>query len=156
MMRTAIPPLLLLGAVVLAGSPSAQNPAARGAAAATAGLGAEPTVRIGIALDAPSVTVRSDQPFSVEGQRTRSVKVSTAVAVAASVTGPIPKADLQSRVLAVLEDGRVLVLDKSAKIRIEPGAARLEANGKSYRGIVEINASGACLRIYRAYRNRRR
>jgi stage II sporulation protein D len=104
-----------------------------------AGLPSEPIVRIGLAADAATVTVRSDLPFLVERQRTRSVKFSTALAVGAtSPAVPVTKSALVYRQIVELDDGRVLVLPITSKIRMEPGPARLDVGGRTYRGIIEV------------------
>jgi peptidoglycan hydrolase-like amidase len=102
------------------------------------GLSSEPVVRIGLNQDAATVTVRSDLPFTVERQRTRSAKFSMALAVGGNGTGPIAKANLEYRTVVELDDGRVLVLPQAAKARMEPGGARLDVAGKTYRGVVEV------------------
>ncbi|HEX4998114.1 MAG TPA: SpoIID/LytB domain-containing protein [Terriglobia bacterium] len=128
----------LVCAVALASWPSVKNRLDAAGLQTYAGLGAEPTVRIGLNQDAATVTVRSDQPFTVEKQRARSVKVSTALTIGAGTTGPVSKSSLESRAIVELDDGRVLVLPTSTKIRMEPGSARLDVGGKTYRGVIEI------------------
>jgi stage II sporulation protein D len=123
--------------------PAADSRAAAGAALQTyAGLPSEPVVRIGLNQDAATVTVRSDQPFTIERQRTRTAKMSIALAVAGNPAGPVAKANLEYRAIVELDDGRVLVLPQSSKIRLTPGPARLETGGRTYRGTLEIFGNG--------------
>ena len=98
----------------------------------------EPTVRIGLTQNAPSVSVRSTAPFTVEGRSTRSATVASVLAVDPSKTGVVPAADLQYRVTITLDGGTVIVLPAGARVRIAPSAAPFEIDTRGYRGALEI------------------
>src|SRR5919107_6286535 len=80
----------------------------------------EPTVRIGLNQNAASVTVRSGEPFTVEGRPTRSATFASVLAVDPSTSGAVAAADLQYRVTITLDGGAVLVMPAAARVRIEP------------------------------------
>jgi len=98
---------------------------------------AGPTVRIGLNQNAPTVTIRSSQLFSVEQNRTRSARFSVIVSVAPS-TRAITKDDLQQRMMIELDGGKLLVLPMTTKVRMEASGARMEFDNRTYRNILEV------------------
>src|SRR5512143_945101 len=80
----------------------------------------EPTVRIGLTLNAASVPVRSAQPFSVEGRTTRAATFAWALAVDANRSGAVAASDVRGRVVVTLDGGVVVVMPAAARVRIEP------------------------------------
>ena len=99
---------------------------------------AEPTVRIGLNQNAATVTVRSAEPFQVEGRATRSATFAPVVAVDPGRSGVLAAADLQYRLSVTLDAGAVLIMAAGARVRIEPPAAPLEIDTRAYRGAMEI------------------
>ena len=100
-------------------------------------FGGEPTVRIGIELNAASFTLSSDEPFTLEGRQVRSARFTTAITLAA--TGDEVRAeDLERRMAIEIDDGTVLVRQMTAGIEIEPGPSRFRVNGNQYRGRIEV------------------
>ena len=103
-------------------------------------FGGEPTVRIGIQLNAASFTLSSDEPFTLEGRPVRSARFTTAITLAA--TGDEVRAeDLERRMAIEIDDGTVLVRQMTAGIEIEPGPSRFRVNGNQYRGRIEVLGS---------------
>ena len=98
----------------------------------------EPTVRIGLAQNVPSVAVRSTEVFTVEGRTTRSATIASVLAVDPSRSGAVAASDLQYRVTVTLDDGAMLAMPAGAHVRIEPAAALLEIDTRAYRGALEI------------------
>ena len=103
-------------------------------------FGDEPTVRIGIELNAARFTLSSDEPFTLEGRQVRSAQFTTAIALTA--TGDEVRAeDLERRMAIEIDDGTVLVRQMTAGIEIEPGPSRFRVNGNEYRGRIEVLGS---------------
>src|SRR4051812_4925161 len=98
----------------------------------------EPTVRIGLGQNVPSLTVRSTDAFTVEGRPTRSATIASVLAVDPNRTGPVATNDLQYRVTVTLDDGAIVVMPADKHVRIEPTTALLEIDTRAYRGAVEI------------------
>ena len=94
----------------------------------------EPTVRIGLTQNAPSVTVRSTAAFTVEGRTTRSATVASVLAVDPDKSGVVAASDVQHRVTVTLDGGGMIVMPAGARVRIAPSAAPLEIDTRGYRG----------------------
>ncbi len=138
-MRRTIPVLL---AIIVAGAgikPAATYAVKYVVAGYTPATG-EPTVRIGLSQNAPTVSVSSAAFFLIQQTRTRTAKFSMALAVdPAAATRTVSRADLQYRAIVELDAGRILVLPKNARIRIQPGNdALLEVDNRTYRGAIEV------------------
>lgn len=116
---------LLLGLLLLL-VPVAQQPSV------------EPTVRIGLTQNATSVTVRSAQPFTVEGRTTRSATFASVLALDPKSSGALAAADMQYRVTVTLDGGVIVVTPPEGRVRIEPSTAPLEIDARAYRGALEI------------------
>ena len=116
---------LLLGLLLLL-VPVAQQPSV------------EPTVRIGLTQNSASVTVRSAQPFTVEGRTTRSATFASVLALDPKSSGALAAADMQYRVTVTLDGGVIVVTPPEGRVRIEPSAAPLEIDTRAYRGALEI------------------
>jgi stage II sporulation protein D len=116
---------LLIGALLLLVSAARQPPA-------------EPRVRIGLNQNAASVTIRSAEPFMVEGRSTRSATIAMVLALDAIRTGPVAASDLQSRVTVTLDDGVIIIMPAEERVRIEPTATPLAIDTRAYRGALEI------------------
>lgn len=98
-----------------------------------------PTVRIGLNQNASTVTLRSANPFTIQQNRTRSAKFTMVLSVdPAALNRVLTRTDLQYRAIVELDGGKLLVLPKPAKIRIEPTGAPFEIENRSYRGAVEV------------------
>src|SRR5215203_4493021 len=107
--------------------------------AAAAQPQSEPVVRIGLNQNASTVTIRSVAPFTIEQRSTRVATFSTALAVdPAATASALTKNDLQSRVLAELEGGAVVVFAPGTRVRIDAGGALLEIESRAYRGALEV------------------
>ena len=99
----------------------------------------EPVVRIGLNQNATTVTVRSDQAFTVNQHPTRSAAFSSVLALDAAAAGQLlEKSDLQYRVSVEIDGGRVLVMPAGAHVRIEPAGAPLEIDSRAYRGVLDV------------------
>src|SRR5215203_5204198 len=98
----------------------------------------EPTVRIGLAQNVASVTIRSAEAFMVEGRTTRSATIASVLAVDPNRSGPVAAADVQYRVTVTLDDGAIVVMPAGAHVRVEPSTALLEIDTRAYRGALEI------------------
>ena len=100
---------------------------------------AEPVVRIGLSHDASTVTLRSDNAFTVQRIRTRSATFTMVLSVdAAAANRTLSRADLRYRTLVELEGGRLLVLPTTTRVRIEPAGALIEIGNRRYRGRIEV------------------
>ena len=98
----------------------------------------EPTVRIGLTQNASSVTVRSAEPFTVEGRSTRSAAFASVLAIDTNRTGVVAASDLQPRVTVTLDDGAMIVMPVGGRVRVEPVPALLQIDTRAYRGALEI------------------
>jgi len=101
-------------------------------------LPVEPTVRIGLTQNAASVTVRSTEPFAVEGRTARSATFAIVFAVDSNKSGAIGAADMQYRLTVTLEGGGMIVMPEGGRVRIEAPAAPLGIDTRAYRGALEI------------------
>jgi stage II sporulation protein D len=99
----------------------------------------EPTVRIGLNQNAPTVTVRSAVAFRVEQHTTRSATFAPVLALDAGATSRTLKtSDLQYRMTVRLDGDVLLVLPLDAHLRMEPPGAPLEIETRAYRGALEV------------------
>ena len=98
----------------------------------------EPTVRIGLAQNTPSVIVRSAETFTVMNRPTRSATIAAVLAVDPDKSGPVAPSDVQYRVTVTTDDGVISVVPNGVRVRIEPSAAPLEIDTRAYRGALEI------------------
>src|SRR5688572_19041723 len=81
-------------------------------------------VRIGLNQKASTVTLRSDNAFTVQQNRTRTAKFTMILSVdAAAADRALSQANLQFRTLVELDGGKLLVLPMASKVRIEPAGA---------------------------------
>lgn len=99
---------------------------------------AEPIVRIGLTQNAATVTIRSAQPFDVEGKPTRTATFAAVLAVNPEAKGAVAAADLQYRITAKLDDGATMLLPADGRVRIEPPAEPLHIDARAYRGALEV------------------
>src|SRR5262249_51149067 len=98
----------------------------------------EPTVRIGLTQNAATVSVRASAPFTIQQNRTRTAKFTMVLALDPAVAGAVNKADLQYRILAELDGGKLIVLPKSGRVRINvPGDIPIEFENRTYRSTIE-------------------
>jgi stage II sporulation protein D len=99
-----------------------------------------PTVRIGLSQNAQTVSVRSTAAFSIQQNTTRTAKFSMIVAIDPNIANRLlTKTDLQYRAIVEIDGGRILVLPKAARVRIDPpGATPIEVENKTYRGSIEV------------------
>ncbi len=109
--------------------------------AATGQPSTEPTVRIGLTQNATSVTLKSESAFRVEQHLTRSATFTNILAVDAAASGVQKKSELQRRLSVELDGDTLLVLPAAAHVRVEPAAAPLEIDTRTYRGTIEIFAN---------------
>src|SRR5262245_7055556 len=82
-----------------------------------------PTVRIGLNQNAATVSVRAASPFTIQQNRTRTAKFTIVTVLDPAATGVITPTNLQYRTLVEIEGGKLIVLPKTEKVRIEPGVA---------------------------------
>ena len=99
----------------------------------------EPTVRIGLTQSAPTVSLRAAAPFSIQQNRTRTAKFTMVLALDPASAGALNKADLQYRILAELDGGKLIVLARNGRVRINvPGDYPIEFDNRTYRGTIEV------------------
>lgn len=102
----------------------------------------EPTVRIGLGQNAATVTVRSSEEFRVQGQPARSARFAPILSGGDAADGTVVGRDrLRYRLSVELDGNRFLFFPIGTHIRIQPpasGTARLQANDRTYRGIIEV------------------
>jgi stage II sporulation protein D len=98
------------------------------------------TVRIGLAQNAATVSIRSSTTFTIQQNPTRTAKFSMILAVDPAITSRlITKTDLQYRAIVEIDGGKIVVLPKAAKVRVDPaGSAPIEVENRSYRGAIEV------------------
>src|SRR5437773_1793216 len=99
-----------------------------------------PTVRIGLTQNAPTVSILSAQTFTVQQNQTRTAKFTMVVALD-PVAGNrvLTRADLQYRPIVEIDGGRIVVVPKNEKVRIDlPGNAGIEVDNRTYRGSIEV------------------
>src|SRR5438128_4971290 len=99
-----------------------------------------PTVRIGLTQNAPTVSIPSAQPFTVQQNQTRTAKFAMVVALdPAAANRVLTRADLQYRPIVEIDGGRIVVVPKNEKVRIDPpGNAGIEVDNRTYRGSIEV------------------
>lgn len=97
----------------------------------------EPVVRIGLDQNAETVAIRSAEPVVIEGMRTLSARLSVVLAVDPKAA-TLRKADLQYRTVVELDEGNLIVVPSSQKLRIDPSGSPLSFDNKSYRGAIEV------------------
>ena len=99
----------------------------------------ELVVRIGLSQSAPTVTLRSDNAFTIQQIRTRTAKFTMILSVDAEAANrALSHADLRYRALVELDGGRVLVLPPATNVRIEPAGAVIDFDNRRYRGSIEV------------------
>jgi stage II sporulation protein D len=99
----------------------------------------EPNVRIGLTQNAQTVSLRAGTAFTVESNRTRTARFTMVVALNPAAAGALTKADLQYRTIVELDGGKLIVLPKNGKVRIDPpGDIPIEFDNHTYRGVVEV------------------
>src|SRR5437016_3969713 len=99
-----------------------------------------PTVRIGLTQNAATVSIRSADAFTVQQNRTRTAKFSMILAVDPSASNrALTRSDLQYNALVEVDGGRIFVIPKTTRIRIDPaGSAPIEVENRTYRGAIEV------------------
>src|SRR2546428_9545255 len=99
-----------------------------------------PTVRIGLTQNAPTVSIRSAQPFTVQQNQTRTAKFTMVVALdPAAANRVLTRADLQYRPIVEIEGGRIVVVPKNERVRIDlQGNAGIDVDNRTYRGSIEV------------------
>ena len=100
----------------------------------------EPTVRIGIERNVGEITLRSSEPFMLDGRAVRSAAFSTVIAIPGA-EATLHKDDLDTRLAVELDSGAVLIRPMDAVMRIQPGGAPLEVGGMAYRGEIEVRGT---------------
>src|SRR6476660_835491 len=91
----------------------------------------EPIVRIGLNQNATSVTLRSTGSFKIQQQNTRSAKFTSVLSIDPSALNrAVKKEDLRYRMVVELDNGSLVVLPLSDKVRIESPSAPIEFEGK--------------------------
>ncbi len=99
----------------------------------------EPTVRIGLNLNAARVTLRSTIAFTVQQHSTRSAAFATVLAVDPGArSGTFRTSDLQYRMSVELDGDVLLVLPLATHVRIEPTGAPIEIENRAYRGAFDV------------------
>ncbi len=98
----------------------------------------EPTVRIGLTQNAATITVRSTAAFTVDGHSTRTATFASVLAIDPKTSGAVSKADLQYRVTTQIDGDVVLVMPAGSHVRLQPGSALLEVDGRTYRGTLDV------------------
>jgi peptidoglycan hydrolase-like amidase len=102
----------------------------------------EPTVRIGLTQSAATVSLRAASPFSIQQNRTRTAKFTMVLALDPAAAGALNKADLQYRILVELDGGKLIVLARNGRVRINmPGDDPVEFDNRTYRGTIEVFAN---------------
>ena len=99
-----------------------------------------PTVRIGLSQNAPTVSIRSAQPFTVQQNQTRTAKFTMVVALdPAAANRVLTRADLQYRPIVEIDGGRIVVVPKNERVRIDlQGNAGIDVDNRTYRGSIEV------------------
>src|SRR6516165_8972033 len=99
----------------------------------------EPTVRIGLTQSAATVSLRANTAFSIQQNRTRTAKFTMVLALDPAAAGAVTKADLQYRILVELDGGKLIVLARNSKVRVNvPGDVPIEFENRTYRGTIEV------------------
>ena len=99
-----------------------------------------PKIRIGLTQNAATVSVRSADDFTIQQNRTRTAKFSMILSVDSTVSNrTLTRNDLQYRALVEIDGGKILVLPKTERIRVEPkGNSPIEVDSRRYRGAIEV------------------
>ncbi len=98
-----------------------------------------PTVRIGLTQNASTVSVRSAQPFTLQKYKTRTAKFAMIVTLDPAANRVLTKTDLQYRAIVEMDGGRIVLVPKNEKVRIDSvGNAGIEVDNRSYRGTIEV------------------
>src|SRR5207247_7442240 len=99
-----------------------------------------PTVRIGLTQNAPTVSIRSAQPFTVQQNQTRTAKFTMVVALdPAAANRVLTRADLQYRPIVEIDGGRIVVVPKNERVRIDfQGNAGIDVDNRTYRGSIVV------------------
>ncbi len=100
----------------------------------------EPTVRIGVERNVGEITLRSPEPFTLDGRTVRSATFSTVIAISGA-EATVQKDDLETRLAIELDSGAVLIRPMDLVLSIRPGDSPLEVGGKSYRGDIEVRGT---------------
>jgi stage II sporulation protein D len=98
----------------------------------------EPIVRIGLDQNAQTVTLRSDTPFVIQQNQTRTAKFSVVLAV--NPNAPVrayTRSELEYRMAVELDGGAVLVLPMSTRVRAE-SSRPFQFDDRRYSGTMEI------------------
>jgi stage II sporulation protein D len=103
----------------------------------------EPTVRIGLDQNTQTLTIRSSENFTIQGQPAKSAKFSTVLSLGEAAEGTVTrKNQVQYRMAVELDGDRYVVVPMNTHIRIQPPtasrAARLQVDDRTYRGVVEV------------------
>jgi stage II sporulation protein D len=99
-----------------------------------------PTVRIGLTQNAATVSLRSTDAFTIQQNLTRTAKFSMILAVDQAASDRVlTRNDLQYRALVEIDGGKILVIPKSEKVRVEPrSSAPIAVDNRTYRGAIEV------------------
>src|SRR3989442_8874755 len=99
-----------------------------------------PTVRLGLTQTAPTVSIRSAQPFTVQQNQPRTAKFPMVVALdPAAANRVLTRADLQYRPIVEIDGGRIVVVPKNERVRIDlQGNAGIDVDNRTYRGSIEV------------------
>ena len=100
-------------------------------------LPAEPTVRIGIHQNISSFSLRSSEPFMLEGARTRSAEFSIVIAIGER-EGTYSKRDLKPRMAIEIDADTIVIRPLDSTLRVVPGGSPIQVEDRTYRGEVEI------------------
>lgn len=100
-------------------------------------LPAEPTVRIGIHRNISSFSLRSSEPFMLEGARTRSAEFSIVIAIGER-GGTYSKSDLKPRMAIEIDADTIVIRPLDSTLRVVPAGAPIQVEDRTYRGEVEI------------------
>ncbi len=98
----------------------------------------EPVVRIGIQQNISDFTLRSAEPFVLEGVRTRSARFSIVITLDAA-EGTYSRADLHPRMAIELNPETIMIRALDSEVQASPAeGAPLEVEGRTYRGDIEV------------------
>ena len=100
----------------------------------------EPIVRIGIQQNISDFTLRSAEPFMLEGVRTRSAKFSIVITLDAA-EGTYSRSDLHSRMAIEINPETIMIRALDSEVRATPSRAPLEVEGRKYRGDIEVSGN---------------
>ncbi len=100
-------------------------------------LPAEPTVRIGIHQNISSFSLRSSEPFMLQGARTRSAEFSIVIAIGER-EGTYSKRDLKPRMAIEIDADTIVIRPLDSTLRVVPGGSPIQVEDRTYRGEVEI------------------